>query len=78
MIKLYVTILLTIKTLIYENDLKSLIGVGYHLQRLLRLLFGLSEYHIFFISAVFEVSGASILFFRVCKYPIQKYIILAC
>jgi hypothetical protein len=42
----------------YSNNLESLIGVGLHLKLQLRLLFGLSEYHHFSISAVFEVSRA--------------------
>ena len=41
----------------YLNDLKSLIEVGLHLQIKLCRLFVLSEYHFFFISAVFEVSS---------------------
>jgi len=58
MIKIYVTILFKIGSLMYSKILESLIGVGLHLKLQLRRLFGLSEYHHFSISAVFEVSGA--------------------
>jgi len=52
------TKLFKIISLIYSNDLESLIGVGLHLQLQLRRFFGLSEYHHFSMSAVFEVSRA--------------------
>jgi hypothetical protein len=72
-----VKILLTIRILTFLNDLKSLIGVGVHLRLKLRRQFGLSEFHLFFLSAVFEVSGAGAKHFyvRVCESSIQTYTI---
>ena len=81
MIKFNVAIFLKSNVLIYQNDLKSLIEVGLHLQLLLRRLFGLSEYH-FFTSAVFEVSSASAKHPSCCVWVfeslIQTYINWTC
>jgi hypothetical protein len=59
------------------NDLKSLIGVGLHLQLKLRRLFGLSEYHFFPYrpSLRFQAQVPSTLYVLcVCESLIQTYI----